>query len=177
MSTLLQCFLLLAINAVQVVLALNDDEAMRERLEAKPWYLRDTQIGSTTIPITPVTLVIGLLAFMNLMRVFRGPPKSWAEASHILITGDEHAEQQLKDIRDSEIQNNATKFAKCAKQHSACPSKTNGGNLGRFKQGEMAPPFDRAVFDPNNPLEKTIGPIETQFGWHLIYIHKRQINN
>jgi peptidyl-prolyl cis-trans isomerase C len=88
-----------------------------------------------------------------------------------------NAKQKLEQMRDEEIQNSATKFASCAKQHSACPSKGNGGNLGRFEQGAMAPPFDRAVFDKDQPLEKTIGPVETQFGWHLIYINKRQINN
>jgi peptidyl-prolyl cis-trans isomerase C len=39
----------------------------------------------------------------------------------------------------------------------------------------MAPTFDRACFDPTSELRTTIGPIQTQFGWHLIYVQDRQI--
>lgn len=173
MSALLQRLLLLLAVVVMDAAPIDNDEAMR-RLEAKPWYVRDTKIGSITIPISPITLVVGILSLWNLLRVFR-PKKSWAEASHILMEGDD-AKKKLEDMRDNQIKNDATQFAKCARQHSACPSKARGGNLGRFDQGVMAPPFDRAVFDRTNPLEKTIGPVETQFGCHLIYIHKRQIN-
>lgn len=172
MSALL-FLLLLAVIVMDHAVPIDNDEAMR-RLEAKPWYLRDTKIGGKTIPISPITLVIGIISLWNLWRLFL-PKKSWAEASHILMEGDD-AKKKLEDMRDNQIRNSATQFAKCARQYSACPSKATGGNLGRFKQGDMAPPFDRAVFDRTSSLEKTIGPVETQFGWHLIFIHKRQIN-
>ncbi|WMN59495.1 peptidylprolyl isomerase PpiC [Pseudoalteromonas xiamenensis] len=57
-------------------------------------------------------------------------------------------------------------FNKLAKQHSTCPSKRRGGDLGEFNQGEMVKPFDDVVF--NKPLFEVHGPVKTQFGYHLI---------
>ena len=155
-----------------------DDKAAearrQERLASKPWYMRDTQIGGMTIPISPVTLLIGFLALFNLWRGFN--KKSFAVASHILIQShDDATKQKLDDLKTKQIKNDAKQFAAVAAKYSSCPSKSRGGNLGKFHRGDMAPPFDRAVFDPNSQLEQTIGPIETQFGWHLIYIHERTI--
>ena len=35
------------------------------------------------------------------------------------------------------------------------------------------PPFDKAVFEKENKVGSCIGPIQTQFGWHLIWIEDR----
>jgi peptidyl-prolyl cis-trans isomerase C len=74
-----------------------------------------------------------------------------------------------------EIHDDLKRFQGFAEKYSQCPSKTQKGDLGRFKPGDMAPPFDKAVFQPSSPLETTIGPIQTQFGYHLIYIRERKI--
>lgn len=153
----------------------DDEEARRkERLASKPWYMRDTQIGGgMTIPISPVTFLIAFVALFNLWRGFH--KKSSAVASHILIQSHDDATKQKLDDLTKQIKNDAKQFAAMAAKYSSCPSNAQGGNLGKFYRGDMAPPFDRAVFDPNSKLEQTIGPIETQFGWHLIYIHERTI--
>jgi peptidyl-prolyl cis-trans isomerase C len=63
-----------------------------------------------------------------------------------------------------------------AKQHSKCPSgKSAGGKLGTFRPGEMVPPFNKAVFDKENKVGECIGPIQTNFGWHLIWIEDRNL--
>lgn len=73
-----------------------------------------------------------------------------------------------------EIGNDKAKFAKYAAEHSKCPSgKGNGGSLGKFNIGNMVPPFDKAVFSPKNEVGVVIGPVQTQFGWHLILVHER----
>ena len=169
-TLLLQCALVLS-----TALALDEEERRKERLAAKPWYMRDTSIFGITIPVSPVTLVIATVAMVNLVRAWRNAD-SWAQASHILI--QDHSQETKTKLQDfkTKIKNDAVQFANCARQYSSCPSKAQGGNLGKFKKGDMAPPFDRAVFDPESPLEQTIGPIETSFGWHLIYIHKRHLN-
>jgi hypothetical protein len=43
--------------------------------------------------------------------------------------------------------------------------KQIGGNLGKFHPGDTAPPFDQAVFNQQNLINTTIGPIETSFGY------------
>eukprot|EP00540_Astrosyne_radiata_P023691 CAMPEP_0116826110 /NCGR_PEP_ID=MMETSP0418-20121206/2346_1 /TAXON_ID=1158023 /ORGANISM="Astrosyne radiata, Strain 13vi08-1A" /LENGTH=108 /DNA_ID=CAMNT_0004454707 /DNA_START=205 /DNA_END=531 /DNA_ORIENTATION=+ len=98
---------------------------------------------------------------------------SSAEASHILLTTKD-AKKELEKAK-KEIGNDAKKFAQYAEKHSKCPSAKQGGSLGRFRKGDMAPPFDKAVFDPSNPLNTTIGPVQTTFGHHLIYIQSRKL--
>ncbi|MCW2484208.1 peptidylprolyl isomerase, partial [Candidatus Symbiopectobacterium sp. NZEC135] len=41
-------------------------------------------------------------------------------------------------------------------------------NLGEFRQGDMVPPFDKAVFSCD--LLKPFGPVKTQFGYHIIKV-------
>ena len=63
-----------------------------------------------------------------------------------------------------------------ATQHNKTQhSVKDGGSLGRFYRGDMAKNFDRACFDPKTPIGTTVGPFETSFGWHLLYIKNRDI--
>lgn len=81
-------------------------------------------------------------------------------ALHILVKTREEAEklkQQLAKGAD---------FGKLAKQHSTCPSGKKGGDLGEFRQGQMVKAFDDAVF--KGAVLEIIGPVKTQFGFHLI---------
>ena len=54
---------------------------------------------------------------------------------------------------------------------SECPSAKRGGNLGTFKPGMMVKAFDEVCFEKE--LGVVHGPIETQFGSHLILITRR----
>jgi len=56
-------------------------------------------------------------------------------------------------------------------QVSECPSASRGGNLGTFKPGMMVKEFDRVVFEKE--VGVVHGPVETQFGAHLILITRR----
>eukprot|EP00548_Thalassiothrix_antarctica_P019112 CAMPEP_0194179982 /NCGR_PEP_ID=MMETSP0154-20130528/13328_1 /TAXON_ID=1049557 /ORGANISM="Thalassiothrix antarctica, Strain L6-D1" /LENGTH=171 /DNA_ID=CAMNT_0038895515 /DNA_START=42 /DNA_END=557 /DNA_ORIENTATION=- len=143
-----------------------------DRVIAKPWYVRDIEIGDVVkLPISPVTLLALLYGLYCVYQLFTD--KVFAEASHILVTTKD-AEEILKQLK-LKIKDDPTKFASLASKHSECPSKNDGGSLGKFKRNQMAPPFDRAVFDKNNPVGTTIGPVQTHFGWHLIYIQKRSL--
>ena len=88
-----------------------------------------------------------------------------AAARHILVETQEHCE----DIK-SQIANGAD-FADMARQHSLCPSGEQGGDLGEFYPGQMVPEFDKVVF--SEELAKVHGPVQTQFGFHLIEITSR----
>ncbi len=88
-----------------------------------------------------------------------------ASARHILVETEE-ACQSLKD----EIEAGAD-FAAKAKEHSKCPSGQQGGDLGKFGQGQMVPEFDQVVF--NEEVGKVHGPVKTQFGYHLLEITSR----
>ena len=88
-----------------------------------------------------------------------------ATARHILV----ETEQQCEDLK-KQIEEGAD-FAEMARQYSQCPSGQQGGDLGRFSPGQMVQEFDQVVF--NGELDKIHGPIQTQFGYHLIDITSR----
>ena len=90
---------------------------------------------------------------------------SKARARHILVDSKEKC-QELKDQIEA-----GTDFAETAKQHSDCPSGENGGDLGEFGPGAMVKEFDEVVF--SEELNKVHGPVETQFGYHLLEITER----
>jgi len=162
---------MLVLNAV-LVRAMEDAEARRL---AKPWYMRNIEITpDIRLPFTPVTVAVLFFSVFYLFYFWNGRP-NYVEASHILLgPKDEDAEEKLEEWKEK-IGKDRNVFSKYARKHSECPSGKNGGFLGRFKRYDMAPPFDRTCFDPKTPVKQVVGPIQTQFGWHLIYIHDRQL--
>ena len=88
-----------------------------------------------------------------------------AAARHILVSTREECENIKKQIEGG------TAFAEMAKQHSQCPSGRQGGDLGEFTEGQMVKEFDQVVF--NDEVGKIHGPVQTQFGFHLIEITSR----
>ena len=89
-----------------------------------------------------------------------------ASARHILVNAREECESLKAKIENGED------FAKIAKQHSQCPSGQKGGALGEFRPGQMVKEFDDIVFSAE--IGKTHGPVQTQFGYHLIQITSRK---
>jgi peptidyl-prolyl cis-trans isomerase C len=149
-------------------------EARRQAREnAKPWLISDTMIFGKKIPISPATFLTIVLGLGNLIHQLT--KRSWAEANHILIADHTDVTKKMMEAMKKEIGTDLDKFEAFALKYSACPSKAKQGNLGKFKPGDMAPPFDKAVFDPNSKVGAAIGPIETTFGHHLIYIRARQL--
>ena len=88
-----------------------------------------------------------------------------ASARHILVSTQEEC-----DTLKTEIQGGAD-FAEVAKEHSQCPSSTQGGDLGEFSPGQMVKEFDEVVF--GEAVGVVHGPIKTQFGFHLVEITSR----
>jgi peptidyl-prolyl cis-trans isomerase C len=89
-----------------------------------------------------------------------------ATARHILVDSLEQCEE-LKTKLES-----GADFAETAMEHSNCPSGLQGGDLGEFGPGQMVPEFDKAVF--NGTVNEIIGPVKTQFGYHLLEVTSRQ---
>ena len=90
---------------------------------------------------------------------------STATARHILVA----TEDECNELK-TQIENGAD-FADLAKQHSTCPSGAQGGDLGSFGPGMMVPEFDKVVFSA--PVETVQGPVQTQFGFHLLEVTSR----
>ena len=90
---------------------------------------------------------------------------SRANARHILVSTEEECNNLKTQIE------NGSDFADIAKEHSSCPSGAKGGDLGEFGEGQMVPEFDQVVF--KDEVGKVHGPVQTQFGYHLIEITNR----
>ena len=89
-----------------------------------------------------------------------------ASARHILVNTQKECEKLKAQIEGGED------FAVIAKKHSQCPSGKRGGALGEFSPGQMVKEFDDVVFSAE--VGKTHGPVQTQFGYHLIQITSRE---
>ena len=89
-----------------------------------------------------------------------------ATARHILVPSLEEANAVLGMIGTSS-------FESLAGQYSTCPSKSRGGSLGSFQPGTMVKEFDEVVFSPETKIGEVQGPIQTQFGYHLLVVDKR----
>ena len=82
-------------------------------------------------------------------------------ASHILVK----TETEVNDLK-SQIDGGAD-FSALAREHSDCPSSSEGGDLGSFGHGAMVAEFDKAAF--NLEVGDISGSVKTQFGYHLIH--------
>jgi len=70
------------------------------------------------------------------------------------------AQELLKKIKAGES------FEELAKQHSACPSGKDGGDLGMQPKGAFVPEFDKAAFALKPGQVSDI--VRTSFGYHII---------
>ena len=106
-------------------------------------------------------------AFFEAQKQSFSKPET-ASAKHILVDSEEKANDILGKINAGEVS-----FEDAAKEHSTCPSKDAGGDLGTFGRGQMVPEFENAVFNMNNG--EVSGPVTTQFGYPLIKLeHKNE---
>jgi len=72
------------------------------------------------------------------------------------------AEAVLAKVRKGED------FAGLAAQHSSCPSKSKGGDLGYFEKGRMTPAFEEVAF--NLKKGEISDLVRTPFGYHIIQV-------
>jgi peptidyl-prolyl cis-trans isomerase C len=80
----------------------------------------------------------------------------------------EEAEGIIKEL------DGGAKFEDLANKHTTDPSgKTSGGDLGWFGPGQMVPEFEKAAM-ALEPGSYTKGPVQTQFGWHVIKVEDKR---
>jgi len=89
-----------------------------------------------------------------------------ASARHILVDDEAFCKELKEKINSGEVS-----FDEAAREYSRCPSGAKGGDLGRFGQGQMVPEFDKVVF--NDEVGVVHGPVQTQFGYHLLEVTER----
>ena len=105
-------------------------------------------------------------AFSN--EEYSAPPEGIkATARHILVKDASQVDVVMEKIRGG------APFAEVAREFSTCPSGSSGGSLGSFSPGTMVKEFDKVIFDKETNIGELMGPVQTQFGYHLIVVDKR----
>ena len=87
------------------------------------------------------------------------------KARHILLKSETEARDVIRELRKG------TPFQKLAEQRSVGPSAKQGGDLGWFAVNQMVKPFADAT-RLLKPGEYTKGPVQTEFGWHVILLEE-----
>jgi peptidyl-prolyl cis-trans isomerase C len=87
-------------------------------------------------------------------------------ASHILVKDKQLANEILRKVKQG------GSFEALAREHSTCPSKSRGGDLGWFGAGKMVPAFESACkrLSPGS----TSDVVSTSFGYHIIRLTGRK---
>ena len=84
------------------------------------------------------------------------------KASHILVKDYDLARKLRQEIKQG------ARFEELARQHSTCPSKSSGGDLGWFGPGKMVKEFEDACRKIG--VGSISDPVKTQFGYHLVKV-------
>ncbi|MEM7496834.1 MAG: peptidylprolyl isomerase [Pseudomonadota bacterium] len=95
-------------------------------------------------------------------RYAEAEPPEEVRASHILVESEEQA-QELREELDG-----GADFAALAAEHGTDGTAQRGGDLGYFVKEDMVGPFAEAAFEIEPGAVG--GPVETQFGWHVIKV-------
>lgn len=90
-----------------------------------------------------------------------------AGASHILVDDHDFAVELIERLQAASVADFDDLFADLADEYSNDAGP--GGDLGTWSRGRMVEEFDNAVFDDLAVGEFTQEPVQTQFGYHIIY--------
>ncbi len=101
------------------------------------------------------------------------------QASHILLKVEKdtpEADVKAKEAKAKEVLKKAkakgADFAALAGEFSEGPTQSKGGDLGFFSRKRMVPAFSDAAFKAKTG--DIIGPIKTEFGYHIIKVTDRR---
>ena len=92
-------------------------------------------------------------------------------ARHILVPDEASAQDILEQVTSG-----SKSWEELASVLSLDTSnKDKGGDLGWFGRGAMVQPFENAAFAA--AVGETVGPVKTDFGWHVIQVLGRELRN
>ncbi|HZN42502.1 MAG TPA: peptidylprolyl isomerase, partial [Actinomycetota bacterium] len=99
------------------------------------------------------------------------PQFTTVEVEHILVADRSDAERVASEVTPET-------FAKAAQSESIDPgSAAQGGSLGSFSEAQFQSQFDPDFVAATLELQagEISGPIQTQFGWHVIRLVRRDV--
>ncbi|RMF81333.1 MAG: hypothetical protein D6737_05335 [Chloroflexi bacterium] len=133
-------------------------------------YLTDATTFTGASPEVITQILVGQ-AEREIVRsavgaTFEAPPVTLVQTRHIRVPSPDVAQEALDRINAGED------FVDVMLDLTIDSGvRGNGGNLGFFSAGQMVPEFEDAVF--NAEINEFVGPVETQFGFHVIEVLDR----
>ena len=109
-------------------------------------------------------------------RKFRSP--DLYEAAHILYpahpddAGAVATATARAEAAIALLQSEPARFADLARSESACPSASNGGNLGQVSRGQTVPEFETFLANLE-PGQLCPVPVRTRYGIHVLRLDRR----
>lgn len=105
-----------------------------------------------------------------------GTPEAW-DASHILIAADPEVEEEREAARTraeallAEVTACPGSLPDLARRYSDCPSREEGGHLGRIERGSSVPEFETmlAGLEPGQVCPVVVA---TRYGLHVVHLHR-----
>ncbi|MDR2199649.1 MAG: SurA N-terminal domain-containing protein [Deltaproteobacteria bacterium] len=161
-----------------------EEEMALYREAHKGDFVSPEAINLDYVTVTPPEFMEGTEATEEEIRLlyeeelprFTTPPA--ADARHILFRfpsftpSPSQKEAVLEKARAALIRSEKEDFSELAKELSEDPATApEGGALKNLKKGATDPAFEKAVFaDGAQSPGKVLGPVETNFGYHLIVV-------
>jgi parvulin-like peptidyl-prolyl isomerase len=120
---------------------------------------RNLALGEAAIPTAPEPSDAAVESYYE--NVYARECESGRRVAHVLVETRADAEGVLDELADG------TPFAEVAAERSTDTATASaGGDLGCLVAGAFVPEFESAATDA--PFGEPVGPVETQFGFHVI---------
>ena len=139
------------------------DQALQGFFDKRPDLFDGSLVRARHILLTPGTEPTKIAEAKKKLTDIKAMITAEGDKTAAAAPGDALAKETARTKRADEV------FAEMAKNHSTCPSKSNGGDLQFFPRvGAMVEPFAEAAFKLN--LFQMSDVVETEFGQHLIMV-------
>lgn len=106
----------------------------------------------------------------ELQAQYDAAPESFqsSEVRHILVETEDEANDVIARLDAGED------FGAVAEEVSNDPgSAANGGSLGEAPRGSYVEPFSDAIYSEDTEIGEVVGPVESQFGFHVLIVDAR----
>lgn len=139
-------------------------------LATSPDPAADAERLITEVPYLPfiVELQARQIALSNQLAATAQPGEGNPCVRHILVETEAEGDDLQAELADG------ADFAELAIERSTGPTGPDGGDLGCAPASNYVPEFAAAVEE--SELGVPIGPVETQFGWHVLLVESYEVN-